>query len=107
MQPQAQFAELQSPRLALTAEQSAVKIRQVVEQLQWQVQQDLLPEGRLHARVESPILGFTDNLYISIAPADSDGCCVILAQSRSRTGKADFGANAGHLYRLKSLLESD
>jgi len=107
MQPAAQFTELEAPRLSLSAEQSALKIRQAVRQLKWQVLQDSLPEGVLHALAESPLLTFKDDVYIRLVPSDSSDGYIVSAESRSRTGKADFAANAGHLYRLKTLLLAD
>lgn len=52
----------------------------------------------LSAVVATPLLGFRDDVVIRLQPVS--GGTLLHARSRSRVGKADFGANLHHLQQL-------
>ena len=60
---------------------------------------------RFHVVVETPLLHFQDDLVIHLLPVAKG--VRLDAVSRSRLGKADFGANERHLIDLLQALARD
>jgi uncharacterized protein (DUF1499 family) len=69
------------------------------------VQEQDGPRRALHAVVATPWLRFKDDLRISVEAASGGGSNVNVS-SRSRVGRADFGANLSHVMRFYQTLEA-
>jgi len=95
--------ELRSPVFKLTRQQLFEKLPAVVASLDWQSVQTDNKNFSLKAVVSTPIIGFKDDVEISVV-ADAQQSYLI-ATSRSRVGKADFAANSHHLQQLLMAIE--
>jgi uncharacterized protein (DUF1499 family) len=58
----------------------------------------------LHAEVRTPWLGFGDDLSAEVI-GSGKGQSKLHVRSASRVGRADLGANAGHILRLYEAVE--
>ena len=90
--------ELRSPQFQLTQAQLFEKLPAIIESLGWKIELTDSTNYLLEAVVATPLLGFKDDVDISIL---SDGAgSYLYANSRSRVGRADFAANSHHLQML-------
>lgn len=74
------------------------------EQARWDEKQACPARGALVYECRSGIFGFVDDFAVSIDPAPGGGTRVHL-DSRSRTGKSDFGVNAKRIALFLDLVE--
>jgi uncharacterized protein (DUF1499 family) len=62
-------------------------------------------DGELHFVATTALLKFKDDLYVSISE-NENGSTTVNAKSKSRKGRADFGANINNITRLFSQIEN-
>ena len=96
--------ELMSPHFNRTAAELFAQLPAVAEAQGWQISASDKTQYRLQLVVSSALFKFKDDLDIRVK-AEGDGS-YLLAQSRSRVGRADFAANSKHLQLLLKALES-
>lgn len=92
------FPELRTPRLAASPDTVRACLLAQMRRLGWQeitVGKDGLA---LSAVVVTRLLGFRDDVAVRLEPVE--GGTLVNAQSQSRIGRADFGANLHHLRLL-------
>ena len=56
-------------------------------------------------KVEVPVIVFTDDLEVTIKPADNEHEVQVDVRSQSRVGKSDFGENARHVRKFLAALD--
>jgi len=93
--PNHPFPELRTRVYPLAAEPLAESARQATADLGWRAEQTGDPH-KLHAVAVSPWLRFRDDISIELQAAGQARTRVHIA-SRSRLGRADFGANIRHI----------
>jgi uncharacterized protein (DUF1499 family) len=59
----------------------------------------------MHVIVATPLLGFKDDMTIRVM-TQADSKSSLYASSKSRIGRADFGANLGHILKLKHTIQA-
>lgn len=97
--------ELRSRRIDLPRDRVLELIERAVEDAGWRLI-DVDPAGyRLHAVVTTPWLGFRDDMQVSLEAGTAGGTIVEIT-SRSRVGRADFGANLSHIIELHRRLDA-
>src|SRR6266851_379521 len=74
------------------------------EQLGWTIVATDLESGRIEASQRSRWFGFTDDVVIRVAPAESRSRVDI--RSVSRTGRGDFGVNAARIRAYLAALRA-
>ncbi len=73
--------------------------RAVILSLGWRID-DFDPAARhIHALVTTPLLRFTDDFHVTVNPDSS-----LSIRSSSRVGRADYGANLGHVLQFNRSL---
>ena len=95
--------ELQSPQFNLSQAQLFEKLPAVIESLGWQIKLTDSTSYLLEAVVSTSVLGFKDDIDITIL-AEGKGS-YLYANSRSRIGRADLAANSHHLQILLQQLQ--
>ena len=97
------FAELH-PRLydGAPAEVFA-RAREAMTQLGWEVVREDRDRLRLDAVVTTRLLRFKDDLVVRLVP--TEGQTAVHAESRSRVGRGDLGANTRHILDLYERLD--
>ena len=100
-----EFPELRPREYPLPAAELFDAVRQTVVALGWQIKSFDPAERELHAVVSTALLDFKDDLRIRIDGANGEKRSRLSARSVSRVGRADFGANLGHILVLQRALE--
>ena len=77
----------------------------LVVDLGWRIQETEPLQYRLHVVVTTRFLQFKDDVHIHIKP-ETATTCVLNFSARSRFGRADYGANLGHILKLKRAIQS-
>jgi len=96
--PDHEFPELRPPWHAASPEAVKNCLLAQMRRLGWQDIAEANDGLGLNAVVATPLLGFRDDVTVRLEPVE--GGTRLHAQSRSRVGKADFGANLRHLQVL-------
>jgi uncharacterized protein (DUF1499 family) len=99
------FPELRTRSYAMSRVQMLERIKAAIVELGWEIQTDEGDRYSVHAVVSTPLLQFKDDVYVTLREAANDRTAVHIA-SRSRVGRADFGANIGHIMALDEALGS-
>lgn len=97
------FPELRSRSYPVTRGRMLKKVKAAITGLGWKIRADEDDPYVVHAVVSSPLLKFKDDLYVTLRQAPDEGT-VVDVTSRSRIGRADFGANLGHILALNEAL---
>ena len=101
------YPDIQSLGLETSGERIFGRIQDFVRNTErWTVASTQLSdkESILQAEVASPIFHFIDDIAIRVTNV-SGGHCVVDVRSRSRVGRGDLGANAGHIREILSTLQ--
>ena len=77
-------------------------VLEVSAMLGWQLHQADLAQGTVEAYVATPLLGFIDDIVISVRQADGE--VQVDIRSQSRIGKSDLGANAKRIRLFQGAL---
>jgi uncharacterized protein (DUF1499 family) len=99
-----EFPELRPREYAVPAAELFAAVRASVVTLGWQIKSFDPAERQLHAVVSTSLLDFKDDLRLQVDAANSDTRSRLSARSGSRVGRADFGANLGHILELQRAL---
>lgn len=101
--PDHDFPELRTRSYHTPRKQMLARIKAAIGGLGWRIQADESDPYSVHAVVSTPLLRFKDDVYVTLREAAGGGTAVHIA-SRSRVGRADFGANIGHIMALDKAL---
>jgi hypothetical protein len=97
------WPELRTRAYRLPADELLGRVASAAGDLGWKIEKRDTATGELHAVVSTPWLGFKDDVRAVVEP--SDNLTRLQVTSRSRIGRADYGANAGHIIALYEALE--
>ena len=100
-----ELPELRSRTYPLPADRLLPLAAQAVEDAGWRIEGKNAGRHRLHAVATTEWLGFKDDLRIALEAAPH-GSTLVTIQSRSRIGRADFGANIAHIVALHRRLDA-
>lgn len=93
------FPELRTPVFSVSAEKLYQRVLYVAAESGWSVLANDSDNQDANFVVRSPIFLFEDDVYIQVKFIDMNESSLYV-RSSSRTGKADFAANAGHIQEL-------
>lgn len=96
--------ELQTRTYPQSADVMKTRLLNAMEQLGWPVSFDGKNPNKLHATVNTPVMGYIDDLSVRIEAIDPQQTRLHL-RSSSRIGKADLGANLGHILELYRTMQ--
>jgi uncharacterized protein (DUF1499 family) len=93
----------------MEAEEAFKLTQHVVRALRWRVVEEAPPggrsgQGRIEVIAETRLMRFQDDVTIRIRPSGAGTRIDI--RSASRIGRHDFGANAAHIRRFVSEINS-
>lgn len=97
------FPELRTPVFSAAPGDVYRALQDAVLELGWNVVSSNDAALQMELMVETPMLRFRDDVYVSIGPADNGEDTALSSmnvRSHSRVGRGDFGANAGHVIAL-------
>jgi len=103
------FPELRTPIFTSEPDELYIAVKDAAIDLGWAISDSNDVEWRLHLVAKTHFLLFMDDVQVEIQPL---GCregittTALHIQSRSRVGKADFAANAGHIQRLVKAVDN-
>lgn len=98
--PDHRFPELRPKPSGLSPDRLMQEVDTALASLAWKVVGGDADSRRVEVR--TPLLGFVDDL--EIRATNVDGATRLRVCSRSRVGKADFGANQRHIRELLTAL---
>ncbi len=97
------FKELRTPQFNMNAEKLYKRVLKAAADLGWEVLSHDSDNQNANFVVRSPVFLFEDDVYVQVQFISMDESSLHV-ESRSRVGKADFAANAGHIQALLSKL---
>lgn len=100
-----ELPELRTRVYALPPDRAFDLTLRAVENAGWRVVDGNPGRDEIHAVVATPWLRFRDDVKISLTEAPGGGTRVQV-DSRSRVGRADFGANIAHVMELYGRLDT-
>ena len=74
-------------------------VQKTILSLGWRIEAFDPVKRHVHALVTTPLLRFTDDFHVTVNPDST-----LSIQSGSRVGRADWGANLGHVLDFKQAL---
>ena len=104
------FPELRPDVFRASADELYLAVQDAIIHLGWAVSDTDDMEYRINAVVTTQLLLFQDDVEVSIRNLSCQDDRVITAldvRSSSRVGKADFGANAGHIQSLMDQVRKE
>lgn len=99
------WPELRTRAYAFPADELLGRVVRAAGDLGWKIEEKDTSSGELHAVVSTPWLGFKDDVHVTLEEK-SDNLTALQITSRSRIGRADYGANVGHIIALHEALEA-
>lgn len=75
------------------------QVQKTILSLGWRIDGFDPVKRHVHALVTTPILRFTDDFHVTVNPDST-----LSIESSSRVGRADWGANLGHVLKFKREL---
>ena len=102
------FPELRTPVFNVGPDELYIAIKDAATDLGWVIMDSSDVEWRLEMEAKSEIFLFVDDVNVEIKPL---GCLegvttsALHIHSHSRTGNADFAANAGHIQQLVKAVK--
>ena len=102
--PQPVFPELRERYYAVPPEPLLNYVARTVRELGWEITEEKPRAYLLRAVVSTPLLHFKDDLEVRLSLLQ-DGGSKVHVRSASRVGKADFGANTGHIVTFFRALD--
>lgn len=103
--PDPALPELRTRDYALPPDRAFDLTLRAVENAGWRVVDANPGRHEIHAVVATPWLRFRDDVHITLTKASGGGTRVQV-ESRSRVGRADFGANIGHIMELYGRMDT-
>lgn len=109
--PMTDWPELRTPIYPLSATEMTALAASSARALGWQAVKLDSNAQSMTAVVVSRWFHFKDDVQVQFEPAETAGAAqgahsTLSASSRSRVGRADFGANAGHVIKLLLSLKT-
>jgi len=95
--------ELQTPQFNVDSETLYKRVLKVASDLGWEVLASDSENQNVNLVVYSDIFLFEDDVYVQVQYLGQDSSALHI-ESYSRTGKADFAANSGHIQALIKAL---
>lgn len=100
------FTELRTPQFSLSVEDLYKRVLTTGGTLGWGILDNDRESYNVSFTVRSPVFMLIDDVYVEVkAIAENRSALYILSSSRS--GKADFAANSGHIQELIRTLYAD
>ncbi len=93
------FDELRTPVFAMDAETLYQQVLNTGSELGWGIIANDKDVHNIDFVVRTPIFLFVDDVYVEVKAIDTDRSSLYI-RSSSRTGKADFASNSGHIQTL-------
>ncbi len=103
------FPELSTPVFSSGPDELYIAVKDAAIDLGWAISDSNDVEWRLHLVAKTHFLLFMDDVQVELQPLgcrDGITSTALQIQSRSRVGKADFAANAGHIQRLVKAVDN-
>ncbi len=98
------FPELETPRYPFPPDRVLEVVPMAMLDLGWEVRELDRDAARVRAVVTTPILRFRDDVEVRVLPDEAGRGSRMHIRSRSRVGRADFGANLRHVLDLRAAL---
>ncbi len=102
--PQSPLPELRPDLYSVSVEQLFDIVRETAIELDWQIKSIDHAQMSMEVIVTSSLLSFKDDMTMRVMANASDKSS-LYASSQSRVGRADFGANLGHILKLKRTVQ--
>ena len=99
------FDELRTPVFAMDAETLYQQVLNTGSELGWGIIANDKDVHNIDFVVRTPIFLFVDDVYVEVKAIDTDRSSLYI-RSSSRTGKADFASNSGHIQTLIRHLKA-
>ncbi len=99
------FEELRTPVFVMDAEKLYQQVLNTGGELGWGIIANDKNIRNINFVVRSPVFLFEDDVYVEVKVIDAKRSSLYI-QSSSRTGKADFAANSGHIQTLIRQLKT-
>ena len=93
------FDELRTPVFAMDAETLYQQVLHTGSELGWGIIANDKDAHNINFVVRTPVFLFIDDVYVEVKAIDTDRSSLYI-RSSSRTGKADFASNSGHIQTL-------
>ncbi len=103
--PYSALPELRPDVYPVSVEQLFDIVRETAIELDWHVTSIDHAQMTMHVIVTTSLLGFKDDMTIRVIAKASDKSS-LYASSTSRIGRADYGANLGHILQLKRAVQA-
>lgn len=103
--PGHELPELRSRAYDLPVDRVFALTAQAAESAGWNIVDMNAGERELHAVAATPWLRFKDDIHIALR-GRPEGGTIVEIESRSRVGRADFGANIAHIIELHHRLDA-
>ena len=100
------FDELRTPVFAVDAEKLYQQVLNTGGGLGWGIIANDKDARNVDFVVRSPVFLFEDDVYVEVKAVDANRSSLYI-RSSSRTGKADFAANSGHIQTLIKQLKQN
>ena len=98
------YQELRTPVFKLGAEKLYQRVLYAAAELGWGVLANDSENQNANFVVRTPVFLFEDDVFVQVKSIGMDESSLYI-ESSSRTGKADFAANTGHIQELISKLQ--
>lgn len=102
--PRDPLPELHPDLYPVSAKQLFDILRQAAIELDWQIKSIDHAQMSMHVIISTPLLGFKDDMTIRVMARENNNSSWY-ARSSSRIGRADYGANLGHILKLKRTVQ--
>ena len=97
------FPELRTPMFSTGPDELYIAVKDAAIGLGWAITDSDDTEWRLHLVAKTRLFLFMDDVHVEIKPLgcrDGITTTALHIRSRSRVGRGDFAANAGHVQKL-------
>jgi len=99
------FDELRTPVFVMDAEKLYQLVLNTGNELGWGIIANDKDARNVNFVVRTPVFLFEDDVYVEVKAIDESRSSLSI-QSSSRTGKADFASNSGHIQTLVRHLKA-
>ena len=103
--PDHELPELRSRSYPVSPAVLFQKVTDTIASIGWDYSEPDPNKREIHAVVTTPWLGFKDDVHI-ILEESAENETVLHISSRSRVGRADYGANISHIMKLQDALST-